>query len=57
MIGLLLVYGTNRADVDTKDEKKSEIDIFYTVINYIDVDLDNRYLSMDIFYPKSTKEV
>ncbi len=55
MIGLLLVYGTDRADVDTKDEKKSGIDINYPVINYIDVDLDNRYLSMDIFYPKSTK--
>ncbi len=35
--------------------KKSEIDIFYPVINYIDVDLDNKYLSMDILYPKSTK--
>ena len=55
MIGLLLVYGTDRADVDTKDEKKTGIDINYPVINYIDVDMDNRYLSKDIFYPKSTK--
>jgi len=51
MISLLLVYGADRADVDTKCEKKSEIDIFYMVINYIDVVLDNKYLSMDIFYP------
>ncbi len=57
MIGLLLVYGTDRADVDTKDEKKSGIDTNYRIINYIDVDLDNKYLSMDIFYPKSTKLV
>ena len=28
MFGLLLVYGTDKADVDTKDEKKSEIDIY-----------------------------
>ena len=55
MIGLLLVYGTDRADVDTKDEKKSWTDTNYPFINYFDVDLDNRYLSMDIFYPKSTK--
>ncbi len=55
MIGLLLVDGPDKADVDTKDEKKSGIDINYPVINYIDVNLDNRYLSMDIFYPKSTK--
>ena len=55
MIGLLLVYGTDRADVDTKDDKKSGIDINYPVINYFSVDLDNRYLSMDIYYPESTK--
>ena len=54
MIGLL-VYGTDRVDVDTKDEKKSGIDMFYPVINYIDVDLDIKYLSRDIYYPKSTK--
>jgi len=28
MFGLLLVYGTDKADVDTKDEKKSEKDIY-----------------------------
>ena len=57
MIGLLLVYGTDRADVDTNDEKKQKIDVNYPVINYFDVDLDNKYLSRDIFYPKSTKYV
>ena len=55
MIGPLLVYGTNRADIDTKDEKRSKKDTNYLVINYIDVDLDIRYLSMNIFYQKSTK--
>ena len=50
-----LVYGTDRADVDTKDEKKTEIDTNYPVINFFSVDLDNIYLSMDIYYPKSTK--
>ena len=57
MIGLLLIYGTDWADVDTKDEKKSCADINYPFINYLDVDLDNRYLSIDIYYPKSTIEV
>ena len=50
-----MVYGTDWADIDTKDEKKSRIDTNYPVINYFDVVLDNRYLSIDIFYPKSTK--
>ncbi len=34
---------------------ESGIDINYPDINFYDVDLDNRYLPMDIFYPKSTK--
>ncbi len=54
-IVLLLVYGTDWADLYTKDEKKSGIDTNYPVINYFDVVLDNRYLSIDIYYPKSTK--
>ena len=62
MIALLLVYVTDQADVDTKEdinqrfrfENKSGIDIYYPVINYIDVSSDNRCLSRDIFYPKST---
>ena len=54
MIGLLLVYAINRAEVDIKDEKKSGMDINYPFINYFDVDLDNKYLSIDIYYPKST---
>ena len=55
MIGLLLVYGTDKADVDNKDENKTGIDANYPFINYFGVDLDNRYLSKDVFYPKSTK--
>jgi hypothetical protein len=39
------------------DGKKSGIDINYPFINYFDVDLDKKYLLMDIFYPKSTKKV
>ncbi len=50
-----MVYDKDRTDVDIKYEKKSGIDTNYPVINYFDVDLDNKYLSMDIFYPKSTK--
>ena len=57
MISPLLAYATDKADVDTKDEKKSRIDIKYPFINYYDVDLDKIYLSIDIFYPKSTKYV
>ncbi len=49
------VTGTDWADVDTKEEKKSGIDTNYPVINYYDVVMDNRYLSIDIFYPKRTK--
>jgi hypothetical protein len=45
----------NEADIDIKDEKKSEIDINYLVINYIDAVLDKIYPSIDIFYPKRTK--
>ena len=48
MIDLLLVYGTDGADVDTKQEKKPLIDIKDLHINYFDVDLDNKNLSMDI---------
>jgi hypothetical protein len=39
------------------DEKKTGIDINYRVISYFDVDLDKKYPSIDIFYPKSTKKV
>jgi len=39
------------------DEKKSGIDIYYPVISYFDVVLDNKYPSTDIYYPKSTKKV
>ena len=35
LMGLLSVYGTERADVDIKDGNKSEIDMFYPVINHI----------------------
>ena len=52
---ICLVFVIIDADVDTKDNKKSLIDINYPDINHFDVVLDNRYLSMDIFYPKSTK--
>jgi hypothetical protein len=38
-----------------KDEKKSEIDTNYPDIGYFNVDLDKKYLLMDIFYPKSSK--
>ena len=55
MISPLLAYATDKADVDTKDEKKSRIDIYYPFINYYDVDLDNKYPSIDIYYPISTK--
>ena len=41
-----------QADIDIKDEKKSGLDINYPVINYFDVVLDKKYLSVDIFYPK-----
>lgn len=51
MINPFLVYGIYRADVDTKEEKKPWIDTKYPIINYFSVDLDNRYLLMDIFYP------
>ena len=43
------------ADIDIKDEKKSGIDTKYPFINYIDADLDKKYLLLDIFYLKSTK--
>ena len=40
MIGLLLVYVTDLADVDTKDEinrvQKGRVDILYPAVNYID---------------------
>jgi len=38
-------------------KKKSEIDMFYPVVNYIGVVLDNIYLSVDAYYPKSNKLV
>ena len=50
MIGLLLVYGTDRADVDRKDEKK-QMDILCLIINYISEELYIKYLSIDIYYP------
>ena len=31
--------------------------VYYPVINCFDVDLDIKYLSMDIYYPKSTKYI
>ncbi len=52
-IGLLQVYVTNGADVDTNEEKYSEKDIIYPIINYIGLYLDNKYLLMDIYYPFS----
>ena len=55
MIDHLLVYDRYRVYIDMKSEKKSEIDIFYPIINYFDVVLDKIYLSIDIFYPKSTE--
>lgn len=54
---ICLVFVIISADADTKDDKNSLIDINYPVIDYFDVDLDNKYLSMDILYPKSTKYV
>ena len=36
------------ADIDIKDEKKSGIDTKYPFINYIDADLDKKYLLLDI---------
>ena len=36
MIALLLVFVTDQADVDTKDEINQEVDIIYPVINYND---------------------
>ena len=54
MIRPLLAYATDKADVDTKDEKKSRIDIYYPFINYYDVYLDNKHLLMGIYYPNST---
>ena len=54
MFDLLLVYDIYWADIDIKDEKKSGIGIYYPIINYFGIVLDNRYLSIDIFYPKST---
>ena len=41
--------------LDTKDEKNSEMDIKYPLINYFDDDLDIKYLLMVIFYLKNTK--
>ena len=38
-----------------RTKHKSGIDVFYLVINCIDVDLDIKYLSRDVYYPKSTK--
>jgi len=55
MIGLLLVYGTDRLISTLRTKKKSGIDINYPVISYFDVVLDNKYPSIDIYYPKSTK--
>ena len=57
MIGLLLVYGTDRLISTGRTKKKSEIDINYPVIDYFDVVLDKKYSLWDIFYPKSTKKV
>jgi hypothetical protein len=36
MIALLLVFVTDQADVDTKDEINQGVDTFYPFINYID---------------------
>ena len=36
MIALLLVFVTDQADVDTKDEINQEVDINYPFINYND---------------------
>ena len=36
MIALLLLYVTDQADVDTKEEINWEIDAYYPVVNYID---------------------
>ena len=55
MIGLLLVDGTNRADVDTKDENYSEKDMKYPTISHIGLYLDNKYLVIDIYYPFSNQ--
>ncbi len=52
-IGLLRVYVTDGADVDTSEEKYSEKDIIYPIINYTGLYLDNKYLLMDIYYPFS----
>jgi hypothetical protein len=56
MIGLLLVYDADRL-ISTLRTKKTGIDKNHPFINYFDVDLDKKYLSMDIFYPKSTEKV
>jgi hypothetical protein len=55
MIGLLLVYATDRLISTLRTKKKSVLDTNYPVINYFDVVLDKKYLFRDIFYPKSTK--
>jgi hypothetical protein len=51
MIGLLLVYGTDRLISTLRMKKIRERDIEYLFINYFDAVSDKKYLSSDIFYP------
>jgi hypothetical protein len=51
MIGLLLVYGTDRLISTLRKNKIRERDIIYLFINYFGVVMDKKYPILDIFYP------
>ena len=52
MIGLLLVYGTDRLISTLWTKKIREKDVKYLFSNYFGALSDKKYTIVDIFYPK-----